>query len=136
MAKSAKTAKGEMTAAGKAHRDEGKKWLSRIEASEKREKTWFDDAAMAMRAFTGEAKGEDGDSLTGAAYDFNILFSNVETIVPAIINSPPAPDIRRRFGDDDPAAKDVAEILERAIRVQVDDSKLQVELEAQAQDIF
>ncbi|RUX38420.1 hypothetical protein EOA33_34485, partial [Mesorhizobium sp. M4A.F.Ca.ET.050.02.1.1] len=50
--------------------------------------------------------------------------------------SPPAPDIRRRFADEDPAAKDVAELIERAIRKQVDDSKLQVELEGEAQDGF
>ncbi|MER9912241.1 hypothetical protein NKJ71_16580 [Mesorhizobium sp. M0050] len=53
-----------------------------------------------------------------------------------MINSPPAPDIRRRFADEDPAAKDVGEIIERSIKVQVDDSKLQVELEGQAQDGF
>src|SRR5690606_18921301 len=33
----------------------------------------------------------------GKLYDFNILHSNVETIVPAIYNSTPVPDVRRRF---------------------------------------
>ncbi|WP_434723052.1 hypothetical protein [Mesorhizobium sp. RIZ17] len=98
----------------------------------------MDDAERATKAYTGELKSDDTSSAAtlGNTYDFNILFANVETIVPAIINSPPAPDIRRRFADEDPAAKDVAELIERAIRKQVDDAKLQVELESEAQDGF
>ncbi|TIT64356.1 MAG: hypothetical protein E5W90_22930 [Mesorhizobium sp.] len=123
---------------GAALREEGSKWLARVEAAGKLEKNWMDDAEKAVKAYTGETRSQDLTSSTalGGTYDFNILFANTETIVPAIINSPPAPDIRRRFADEDPAAADVAEIIERAIRKQVDDSKLQVELEAQAQDGF
>ncbi|WP_185973495.1 hypothetical protein [Mesorhizobium sp. WSM4303] len=117
----------------------GAKWLARIDTATKLEKDWLDDAEAAVAAYTSEAKRSEIDPATSSlwkAYDFNILFSNVETIVPAVINSPPAPDIRRRFADEDPAAKDVSELIERAIRVQVDDSKLQVELEGVAQDGF
>jgi hypothetical protein len=124
-------------AEGEKLRKEGAAWLDRIKASEKAEKQWMDDADKAVKAYTGELASDAGTSaVLGDTYDFNILFANVETIVPAVINSPPAPDIRRRFADDDPAAKDVAELLERATRIQVDDSKLQVELEAEAQDAF
>jgi hypothetical protein len=117
----------------------GSKWLARIDTAGKLEKEWLDDAEAAVAAYTSESRRSDIDPATASAwkaYDFNILFSNVETIVPAVINSPPAPDIRRRFADEDPAAKDVSELIERAIRVQVDDSKLQVELEGVAQDGF
>lgn len=117
----------------------GAKWLSRIDTATKLEKEWLDDAEAAVAAYTSESRRSEIDPATSPlwkAYDFNILYSNVETIVPAVINSPPAPDIRRRFADDDPAAKDVSELIERAIRVQVDDSKLQVELEGVAQDGF
>jgi len=117
---------------GEALRREGRRWIERIVAAGKLEKSWMDDAEKAVSAYTGE-RNSSGDT---TAYDFNILFSNVETIVPAIINSPPQPDIRRRFADDDPAAKDVSELLERAIRIQVDDSRLQVEMESAAQDAF
>ncbi|MDX8438348.1 hypothetical protein [Mesorhizobium australafricanum] len=119
-------------------RKEGAKWLARVEAAGKLEKQWMDDADKAVKAYTGETRADDLStaSTLGNTYDFNILFANVETIVPAIINSPPAPDIRRRFADEDPAAKDVAEIIERAIRTQIDDSRMQTELESQAQDGF
>ena len=117
---------------GESLRREGKKWIERIEAGAKLEKTWLDDAEKDVAAYTGErVNGADGSD-----YDFNILYANVETIVPAIINSPPQPDIRRRFADDDPVAKDGSELLERAIRIQVDDSRLQTEMETAAQDAF
>ncbi|TIW62979.1 MAG: hypothetical protein E5V48_02650 [Mesorhizobium sp.] len=118
-------------------RKEGAKWISRVEAAGKLEKDWMDEAEKAVKAFTGEVATNQRTAITlGTTYDFNILFANVETIVPAVINSPPAPDVRRRFNDEDPAAKDVAQLLERAIKIQVDDGKLQVELEGQAQDAF
>lgn len=118
-------------------RESGRKWLNRIEEAAKLEKAWMDDADIAVTAYTGETgRADTAQAGKGIASEFNMAYANVETIVPAIINSPPAPDIRRRFGDDDPVAKDVAEIIERAIRVQVDDSKLQVEMEAMGQDAF
>lgn len=121
---------------GKDLRIEGKKWIDRINGQTKIEKDWFDDASRAVRAYTDEEKPWGGEVKDGCGYDFNILYANVETIVPAVINSPPVPDIRRRFNDADPAARIVADILERAISVQIDDSRLQVELEAAAQDSF
>ncbi|MEI5680494.1 MULTISPECIES: hypothetical protein [unclassified Mesorhizobium] len=133
----AKSTKDTSTPEGQALRETGRKWLTRIEAAGKAEKNWMDDASVAVGVYTGEgSKAETSVAAANIAYDFNILFSNVETIVPAVINSPPAPDIRRRFGSDDPVAKDFAEMIERAIRVQVDDSKLQIEMEAMAQDGF
>ncbi len=89
---------------GKALQKEAAKWIDRIEAAAKAEKTWLDEAAEAVCAYTGEGDKSDTGS-SAVKYDFNILFSNVETIVPAIINSPPAPDIRRRFDTRDEAAR-------------------------------
>ncbi len=120
---------------GKALQKEAAKWIDRIEAAAKAEKTWLDEAAEAVCAYTGEGDKSDTGS-SAVKYDFNILFSNVETIVPAIINSPPAPDIRRRFDTRDEAARQYAEILTRVIHVQVDDGRLMTELEAMAQDGF
>lgn len=116
----------------------GRKWLARIEEARTQEKTWIGNAQKAVQAYTNEAEPEAyADKLQShGGYDFNILFANVETIVPAVINSTPVPDIRRRFQDADPAARVVSEILERAIRVQIDDSRLQGELEEMAQDAF
>lgn len=123
---------------GRELREKGQKWLDRIEAAGKAEKKWLDDAKKAQEAYTGEGQSQSAGTVfvSDGQYDFNILFANVETIVPAVINSAPVPDIRRRFADKDPVARFVSELLERAIRVQIDDSRLQVEMEASAQDSF
>jgi hypothetical protein len=128
-------ASGLTTEQGAALRKEGKKWIERFTAAASREKSWIDDAEIAVATYANaKDTGAIGDVTPGL--NFNILFSNVETIVPAVINSPPAPDIRRRFGDADPVAKDLSELLERSITVQVDDSRLQIEMEGCAQDAF
>ena len=72
----------------------GQKILERIRAAEKREKDWMDDAYAAEKAYAQDSKSKDAGN--GKVYDFNILHSNVETIVPAIYNSTPSPDIRPR----------------------------------------
>lgn len=154
---------------------EGAKWLERIRAAEKREEQWRKDARSAEKAFTNDAQGDEGK-----CYDFNILHSNVETIVPAIYNSTPIPDIRRRWieaigeapkpppppkPDEDPRlaqqaaqqammqfqqamqayqakelrdrdAKSYGDMIERVITTQIDDNRLDTEIEQVAQDAF
>lgn len=83
----------EGSAAPKYTRDDldkvGTKWIERIRASEKREDRWRKAAEIAERAYTC-------DDTEGDVPEFNILHSNVETIVPSIYNSTPVPDIRPR----------------------------------------
>lgn len=121
---------------GPALKKEAGKWLDRVQNAGKGQTgEWIKEAANATIAYLGQQDTEMGAS-DGKLYDYNILHSNVETIVPAVINSSPIPDIRQRFGDDDPVGRNVADLLERAIQVQVDNSALDVELEATAQDGF
>lgn len=115
----------------------GQKWLDKLRAAEKREERWTADAVAAEKAYTcGMCEGD-----TGKVYDFNILHSNVETIVPAVFNSSPVPDIRERFrtGDADPMSavyRVVAGVYDKALRVQIDDGAMVVEVERVAQDAF
>jgi len=108
----------------------GQHWLSRIKAAEAREKDWMDTAERAENIYL--CNNEDGQ-----APHFNILFSNVETIVPSIYNSTPKPEIRARHGNmEDPLAKQVSDVFERAISAQIDDNRLDVEIEQGAQDAY
>lgn len=155
---------------GEALRREGERWLGRIQAAEKREKEWRDEAVAAERAYACDTGPDAGN---GKLYDFNILHSNVETIVPAIYNSTPVPDVRRRFllasGEEpqppqqqegqppdpralmafqqaalawqakrqqDADAKAYGDMIERAITVQIDDNRLDGEIESEARDSF
>lgn len=111
----------------------GADWLEKIEAAEKREQRWLNDAREAEAAYMA-----DEEQSEGGLPEFNILHSNVETIVPSIINSSPAPDIRpkdsARRGD--PLAALVANVYDSAVKSQMDDDALLEEVEANAQDAF
>ena len=111
----------------------GQKWLTRIAAAEKREDKWMKDAAKAEGIYlAGQCDDEDG----GEEPEFNILHSNVETIVPSIYNSAGKPDIRPRHNVPDPNIKLVSDVFERSILAMVDDSRMDAEVEASAQDVF
>jgi len=108
----------------------GRKWLDRINAADKREENWTKQAKRAEAIYLNLTE-------SGAhKFYFNILHSNIETIVPAIYSATPRPDIRRRFGDKDPIAKQAATMLERAILVQIDDGTLDPEMESLACSAF
>jgi hypothetical protein len=109
----------------------GSKWLERIAAADKREEKWFESAEAAERAFLAGCDDSEGE-----VPEFNIVHSNVETIVPSIYNSAGKPDIRPRHNNREPVAKVVSDILERAIMTMVDDSRMDAEVEQCAQDIF
>jgi hypothetical protein len=89
-----------------------KMWLDALGRAEAEEKEWRDKAEKAIKAYRGDEKA--------ASRNFNIFHSNIETLCPALYNSTPAPDVRRRFADPDPVGKAVADILERALAFSVD----------------
>lgn len=128
--------------ASKQHTTPGMKWIERINAASKREDDFLKEAARAENVYMN--KTDEG----AETKFFNILHSNVETIVPAIYSNTPKPDIRRRWSDStalasqDPATqqkaiedeiyRSAATMVERAIIVQIDDGALDVEMEGLA----
>lgn len=51
---------------------------------------------------------------------YNALWSNVEILKPAVFGKTPVPIAERKFGDKDPIARGAAQILERALRNEID----------------
>jgi hypothetical protein len=60
-----------------------------------------------------------GQSLTEGA-KFNILWSNVQTLIPAVYARLPKADVRRRFGDSDPVGRVAASLVERALDFEIE----------------
>ncbi len=113
----------------------GAKWLERIKDADKRDEQFMLDAEAAEVGYSSDKRNDT----KGKVYDFNILHSNIETIVPAIYNSTPIPDIRERFrsGDADPnsaMSRQISQVIERALMVQIDDGAMDTELEDLVQD--
>jgi hypothetical protein len=51
---------------------------------------------------------------------FNILWSNVQTITPAVFARLPRPDVSRRFRDNDPIGRVASSMLERALEFELE----------------
>ena len=83
-------------------------WTAALDLSSKEEADWRKSSAAAIRRYRDERDGQTGSR-------FNILYSSVQTQEPALYNSTPAPDVRRRYGDEDPVGKVVAQVYERAL---------------------
>lgn len=88
-----------------------KKWVSEIQAAQSREKDWRKEAREALEIYNGRKKDE---------IPFNILYSNTETMMPALYNSTPRPIVDRRFKDDDPLGKAAAQAAQRVLAYSVD----------------
>jgi hypothetical protein len=77
-------------------------WLKKIAKAKLDEKPWRTEAARAIAIYEGD---DEAISKAGAKHiSFNIYHSNIETMVPAVYNSSPIPDIRRRYDDAQQAA--------------------------------
>lgn len=87
-----------------------RRWLQQIDEATNRDKKWHRSAEKTEETYEDEDQTER----------FNILFSNTQTLLPALYNSTPRPDVRRRFRDADPVGKVVSEVLERSLSYSVD----------------
>lgn len=83
-----------------------KTWKARIDDAKKREKDYQKSAEKIVDLF----EGKDADK-----YQFNILYSNTETLSPALYNVTPRPVVKRRYDDADPIGLAVSQVLERTI---------------------
>lgn len=88
-------------------------WLDSIALARKNEADWRKAATEARERYRGDSKNNQGKR-------FNILYANTQITLPAIYNSTPIPDVRRRFGDTDPAGKVAAQVLERSLSYSFD----------------
>lgn len=99
-----------------------KRWLAELALSSEDESDWRKEAQEVLDLY---------DSKKSKANSFNILWSNTETLRPAVYNSTPEPDVRRRFRDADPVGKVASTVLERALSYQIDD----YDFDAEVQDV-
>lgn len=93
-------------------------WMSALSTADREEKDWRKEAENTVKRYRQDESGET--STDAVKSRFNILYSSVETTVPALYNSAPVPDVRRRFNDKDPVGKYGAQIIERALSTQLD----------------
>ena len=108
-------------------------WLDAIALADREEKTWRERGEQVIRIYRDD---ESAGVTTEAAgrRKFNILYSNTETIAPAVYNSTPVPDVRRRFRDPDPVGRVAAQVLERCLSYSIDVYGFDARMEAAVKD--
>ena len=89
-------------------------WLNHISAYEREFKKWEGRNQKILDRYRDE-KRKTADSLA----KFNILWSNVQTLVPATFARLPQPDVSRRFKDNDPVGRVASLIIERALEFEI-----------------
>ena len=91
------------------------RWLAEIAArgEDAKEKAWIARGKKVVRRYRDERE------LMAEGSRFNILWSNVETILPATYARTPKADVTRRNKDADPISRTAAEILERALQYEL-----------------
>lgn len=110
MAKKSKADVARQDAATKAE-----KWLSELDLCGNAETEWIERGKRIVKRFRDE-RGTINDT----AARFNILWSNVETLFPAIYSRTPKAEVTRRNKDADPVARTAAMIIERALQYEID----------------
>lgn len=87
------------------------RWRTELEAARKREEKYRKDGERILGLY---------DGTTSESVPFNILFSNTETLLPAVYSATPRPVVQRRFKDDDPLGKAAATAATRLLTFLLD----------------
>ena len=87
-----------------------------IASYERAYSTWESRARKIVKRYRDEQRAKQDNDLT----KFNILWSNVNTLVPACYSRVPQPDVGRRFRDQDPIGRVASLILERALTFEIE----------------
>lgn len=88
-----------------------KAWMKEIEYALKREKKYREFGQKVVDLYEGKEAAET---------PFAILYSNTETMAPAVYNARPIPIVQRRFKDADPVGKAVSDVGTRTLKYLID----------------
>lgn len=84
-------------------------WVGEISRYERESRKWSERSKKIIKRYKDERGANDSNKAK-----FNILWSNVQTLKPALYAQAPKPNIERRYRDDDGVGRAVSQVLERA----------------------
>lgn len=97
--------------------DIARRWLSELQLSKKQDEKFITKGRKIVRRYRDD-RGTDGFDYIQKR--FNILWSNVQTMLPALYGRTPRAQVERRYKDQDPVGRTAAQILERALQYEID----------------
>lgn len=96
-------------------RSEVTRYLNCISGYDREFKNWQGRVDKILKRYRDEKR----NGAQASTARFNILWSNVQTLIPATFSRLPQPDVSRRFRDNDPVGRVAAMIVERALDYEV-----------------
>lgn len=90
-------------------------WYKTIAGYERSYKRWEARVDRIVKKYKDDSRYDRNPNAR-----FNILWSNVQTIQPAIFARLPRPDVSRRFRDNDPIGRVASMMLERALEFEIE----------------
>jgi F0F1-type ATP synthase membrane subunit b/b' len=79
-------------------------------------KKWEARTKKIIRRYRDDTRSASGNDTA----KFNILWSNVQTLIPAVYSKMPKADVSRRFGDNDPIGRVASILVERALDFEIE----------------
>lgn len=92
------------------------RWVTEIKLYEKESQKWVERSKKIIRRYKDERSPSDVKNR------FNVLWSNIQTLQPALYAKNPKPSIERRFKDADDLGRVASDVLERSVAYFVDES--------------
>jgi len=90
-------------------------WYNCIAQYERTFKEWEGRSDKITKRYRDDSRSRNNPNAK-----FNILWSNVQTITPAVFARLPRPDVSRRFRDNDPIGRVASMMLERALEYEIE----------------
>lgn len=94
---------------------QAQQWLSDLSLSKKEDEKWVKRGKKIVKRYR-----DDRDSARDGSKRFNILWSNVQTMLPALYGKTPRAQVERRYKDQDPIGRTASTILERCLQYEID----------------
>lgn len=93
------------------------RWTTELTLAKHADKTWVDRSKRIVKRYKDERSGS-----IRTVKKYNILWSNVQTILPAVYSKTPKAEAERRNKDSDPVGRCASEILERSLQYELDNT--------------
>lgn len=95
--------------------DEHRRWTQELKLAADEDKKWLKRGDKIVKRYRDERQG-----YSDAGKRYNILWANIQTMLPALYGRTPRAQVERRWKDKDPVGRTASVILERALQYEID----------------
>ena len=92
------------------------KYLSIVGGYDNEFQKWQSRVKKILKRYRDDTRGQSGNETA----KFNILWSNVQTLIPAVYAKLPKADVSRRFGDNDQVSRVASNLIERCLDFEIE----------------